>query len=159
VPTGRAPHKEIERDPGADVRFEMARRAAADGPSSLSVSKLETEREGPSYMFRTLELLHEESPGAELVLVMGADAAAGLPGWERPERIVELARIAVAERDGVDRAEVERAIGTKVEAVEMPEVAVSSTMVRDRVAAGEDIGELVQEPVAELIRERGLYGG
>lgn len=154
-----APHKEIESDPGAEVRFEMARRAAAAGATNLSASKLETAREGPSYTFRTLELLHEESPGAELVLVMGADAAAGLPGWKRPERILELARIAVAERDGVDRRRVERAIAAPVDAIEMPEVAVSSTLVRKRAAAGEAIDDLVPAAVAELIRERGLYAG
>ena len=156
MPTGIAPHKQIEFDPGVSVRLEMARLAAAGG-SNLQVSELETAREGPSYTYRTLELLREESPDAELVLVMGADAAAGLPGWKRPERILELARIGAAERDGVDREQVEQAIGTAVSSIAMPEVAVSSTLVRERVAAGDSIDDLVPEAIADFIAERGLY--
>jgi nicotinate-nucleotide adenylyltransferase len=164
MPTGEAPHKQIEDDPGAGVRLEMAR-LAADGVSRVSISELETAREGPSYTYRTLELLSEERPDAELVLVMGADAAAGFEAWERPEMIVELARPAVAERDGVERRDVEAVMGRLGVDVgeglflEMPQVDVSSSMVRKRVAAGAAIGDLVPAGVAEFIEERGLYGG
>jgi nicotinate-nucleotide adenylyltransferase len=168
MPTGVAPHKEIEDDPGREVRLEMARLAAAGVPR-LSVSELETAREGPSYTYRTLELLGEERPDAELVLVMGADAAAELERWREPRRIVELARLAIAERAGVDRADVEAALkrlgvkggeaGRGIAFVDMPEMDVSSTMVREAVRAGRPIRELVPETVAGLIGERGLYGG
>ncbi|MGH2990729.1 MAG: nicotinate-nicotinamide nucleotide adenylyltransferase, partial [Solirubrobacterales bacterium] len=106
VPTGRAPHKEIEDDPGGDARVEMARLAAAED-ARLVVSGVETGRDESSFTYRTLELLREERPGEELVFVMGADAAAGLEAWRDPERILELARVAVAERRGVERAAVE----------------------------------------------------
>ena len=106
VPTGRAPHKEIEADPGADVRLEMTRLAVGDD-GRFEVSDLETRRDELSFSYRTLELLHEERPGEDLVFVMGADAAAGLEGWRNPGRILELARLGIAQREGVERSEVE----------------------------------------------------
>src|SRR5688572_8175196 len=83
--TGEAPHKEIEGDPGAEVRLEMATRAAAD-EEAAEASPLEVEREGPSYAYRTLELLAEEDPGRQLFFLVGADVAASLESWEKPER-------------------------------------------------------------------------
>ena len=64
VPTGRAPHKEIEDDPGAEVRLEMARLAAGDD-GRLAVSELETSRDEPSFTYHMLERLREERPDEE----------------------------------------------------------------------------------------------
>ena len=163
IPTGRAPHKEIDSDPGADVRLEMSRLAVGDD-RRLGVSDLETRRDELSFSYRTLELLHEHRPGEELVFVMGADAAAGLESWRRPERILELARLGIVERRGVERSDVEAALDRigavgRAEFVEMPEIDVSSSMVRERVAAGLPIRYLVPDPVVDLIAERGLYAG
>jgi len=163
MPTGRAPHKRIESDPGADVRLEMAR-LAVGGDDRLGVSELETDRDEPSYSYRTLELLREQRPGEELVFVMGADAAVGLEEWRNPERILELARLGVAERQGVERSAVEAVLerlggAGRAEFLDMPQVEVSSTMVRERVASGRPIRYLVPDAVAELIGDRGLYSG
>ena len=161
VPTGIAPHKEIEPEPGADVRLEMAR-LAAEGVDRVSVSDVEVRREGPSFAFRTLELLADALPGSELTFVMGADVAAGLERWKRPERVIELARLAIAERPGFDRSEVDRTLARlgaadRAERVEMPTMGVSSSMIRDRVAAGEPVRWLVPDLVAQLISDRRLY--
>jgi nicotinate-nucleotide adenylyltransferase len=167
VPTGAPPHKRIEADPGVELRLDMTRRAAAD-LDTLSVSELETARQEPSYTYRTLELLLEERPGAELVLVLGADAAVGLEGWREPRRIVELARLAIADRAGVERAAVEAVIerlgassdgaGREAAFVSMPQIGISSSVIRARVRAGLPIRFLVPDAVAELIAQRGLYG-
>lgn len=161
VPTGSAPHKQIESDPGADVRLEMTRLAVL-GDARLGVSEVELRREGPSYTYETLEALREERPGEELFFVLGADAAAGLEGWRRPERVLELARLGIAARPGTGRGEVEPVLerlgGTdRAEFLKVPPIGVSSSMVRDRVGAGLPIRYLVPGPVAELIAERGLY--
>lgn len=163
VPTGRAPHKRIEADPGAEVRLEMAR-AAVEGDPRLSASDLETSRDEVSYSYRTLELLGERLPGAEPVWIMGADAALELESWRRPERVLELARLAIVERRGAGRDRVEAVLerlggAERGEFVDMPTIDVSSTMVRERVAAGRSIRYLVPERVAKLIGERGLYAG
>jgi len=162
VPTGRAPHKTISPEPGAEVRLEMTRLAAAR-EERVSVSDVEVARDGPSYAYRTLELLVDENPGSQLTFVMGADVAAGLEGWHRPERVVELARVAIAERPGFDRSEADEVLERlgaegRAEAIDMPPIGVSSSMIRARVAAGKPIRWLVPDPVRELIAERGIYG-
>jgi nicotinate-nucleotide adenylyltransferase len=161
VPTGDAPHKRIAADPGRELRMAMTRLAAAEDPR-FSVSALEVEREGPSYTFETLQLLAEERGDTELVFVMGADAALGLESWRRPERVVELARLAIARRSGVSDAEVNdvlRSLGAegRVTMLEMPQFGVSSSAVRERAAAGRPLRFLVPDSVARLIEEKGLY--
>lgn len=161
VPTGQAPHKRIADDPGPELRMTMTRLAAADD-SRFSVSGLEVEREGPSYTYETLEMLAAEKGDTELVFVMGADAAVGLESWRNPERVVELARIAVARRAGVSEAEVAavmRSLGAADRAtmLEMPQFGVSSSAVRERAAAGRPLRYLVPEPVARFIEEKGIY--
>ncbi|MDX6573485.1 MAG: nicotinate-nucleotide adenylyltransferase, partial [Gaiellales bacterium] len=101
VPTGKAPHKVIEDNPGAEVRLQMTE-LAAEGEEGIEVSDIEVRREGLSYTYLTLEGLHEEEPDRELTFLMGADMAASLPSWERPERVLELARLGIAARPGVD---------------------------------------------------------
>jgi nicotinate-nucleotide adenylyltransferase len=160
VPTGEAPHKRIADDPGRELRMTMTRLAAADD-QRFSVSSLEVDREGPSYTYETLELLAEERGETELVFVMGADAAVGLESWRRPDRVVELARIAVARRAGVSDAEVGavmRSLGAEgATMLEMPQFGVSSSAVRERAAAGRPLRYLVPEPVARFIEEKGIY--
>jgi nicotinate-nucleotide adenylyltransferase len=161
VPTGEAPHKRILDDPGRELRLAMTRLAAADD-SRFGVSTLEVERDGPSYTYETLDLLAAERGEPDLVFVMGADAAVGLESWRRPERVVELARLAVARRSGVsdaDVAAVMRSLGAEGRAtmLEMPQFGVSSSAVRERAAAGRPLRYLVPEAVARFIEERGVY--
>lgn len=161
VPTGEAPHKRIADDPGKEQRLAMTRLAAADD-ARFSVSSLEVEREGPSYTYETLELLAKERGDSELVFVMGADAAVGLESWREPERVVDLARIAVARRAGVSDADVAavlRSLGAAERAtmLEMPQFGVSSSAVRERAAVGRPLRYLVPEPVARFIEEKGIY--
>jgi nicotinate-nucleotide adenylyltransferase len=159
--TGKAPHKEIEDDPGAELRLELSRRAA-EGEEGLEASAMEVERDGPSYTYRTLELLAEQSPGDEMFFLLGADMAAGLASWERPERVIELARLGVVPRPGVGLGAVHSALerfgaADRAEIIEMPLCGVSSTMIRQRAAAGQPLRHLVPKRVATLIGERGLY--
>lgn len=161
VTTGSAPHKRIEPDPGAELRLEMTRRAA-EGEDGVEASALEVEREGPSYTYLTLEQLVREESDAEVVLLLGADAAAGLAGWERPERVLELARVGVVPRPGVGMGAVESALerfgaADRAEIIQMPVCGVSSTLIRERVAARKPLRHLVPDRVIELIEERGLY--
>jgi nicotinate-nucleotide adenylyltransferase len=159
VPAGEAPHRAIEPEPGPDVRLEMVRLAVSDD-ELLEASDVEVGREGPSYTFRTLELLHEARPGDELTFLMGADVAASLETWRRPERVLELARIGVAVRPGIELDEAEAALerlGAEAEIVRMPELGVSSTRIRRRIARGRPVRYLVPDAIAELIEARGLY--
>jgi nicotinate-nucleotide adenylyltransferase len=162
VPTGEAPHKRIAEDPGREIRLAMTRLAASDD-ARFTTSTVEVEREGPSYTYETLEMLAGQHGDTELVFVMGADAAVGLESWRRPERVAELARLAVARRAGIADAEVAtvlRNLGAAERAtmLEMPQFGVSSSAVRERAAAGRPLRYLVTEPVARFIEEKGIYG-
>jgi nicotinate-nucleotide adenylyltransferase len=161
VPTGHAPHKRIAGDPGREVRMEMAR-LATDHDERFAVSALEVDREGPSYAYETLEALAEEMADTELVFVMGADAAVGLESWRKPERVVELASLAVARRAGVSDSEVTataRSLGceSRVTMLEMPQFGVSSSAVRERAHQGRPLRYLVPDAIAQLIEARGIY--
>lgn len=159
--TGEAPHKEIEDDPGAEVRLEMTRLAAATS-EGVEASDLEVERDGPSYTHETLELLAAQNPGREIWFVLGADMAAGLGSWKEPERVVEFARLAVVPRPGVGMGAVTSSLerlgaADRAEVLDMPLCGVSSTLIRERAAAGRPLRHLVPDPVVDLIAERGLY--
>jgi nicotinate-nucleotide adenylyltransferase len=161
IPAGEAPHKRIDPEPGPRVRLEMARLAAA-GNELIEVSDVEVDREGPSYSFRTLELLRDERPDHEFTFLMGADVAAHLEQWRDPERVVELARLGIAARPGTALDEAEAAVerlgaSERADLIRMPEIGVSSTQIRRRVAQGRPVRYLVPDLVAELIAERGLY--
>jgi nicotinate-nucleotide adenylyltransferase len=159
--TGRAPHKEIEDDPGAEVRLEMAR-LAADGEGGVEASDLEVGRDEVSYSYRTLELLAEEEPGRDIYFLLGADMAAGLAGWKEPERVLELATLGVVPRPGVGLGAVDSALDRlgasgRAEIIDMPLCGASSTIVRQRAREGRPLRHLVPDAVIGLIKERGLY--
>jgi nicotinate-nucleotide adenylyltransferase len=161
VPVGESPYKRIDPEPGREVRLQMARLAAATDPA-LDASDVETAREGPSFSFRTLELMSDARPRDEFVFLMGADVAAGLESWRDPERVLELARVGIAARPGTALEEAEAAIerlgaDDRAEIVRMPEIGVSSTGIRKRVAAGRPIRHLVPDGVAEFIAQGELY--
>lgn len=161
VPVGEAPHRRIDPEPGASVRLELTRAAIA-GDDRLEASDVETRREGPSFTYETLELLREEDDDRELWFLMGADVAAHLEDWREPARVCELARLGVAVRPGTALDEARAALDRlgareRAETIEMPEIGVSSTVIRRRVAAGMPIHYLVPDGVVELIEAEGLY--
>ena len=126
-------------------------------------ARFELERPGPSYTVDTLRSIHATHPSAELTLILGADMACTLASWREPREILELARLAVAEREDTSRSEVQGALapleaGARVAFVDMPRLDVSSSLVRRRLTAGEPIDELVGTAVADYIAEHELYG-
>ncbi len=163
MPVNTPPHKPSLEDPGVAHRMAMCRLAVAGEPR-FSVSAFEAQRPGASYTVDTLEALHAEAPGIELTFIVGGDMAAALPLWREPERVVRLARLAVAEREGVARevilerlAEVPGA-AERVQFFDMPRLDVSSSLIRRRVAAGRPVRYLVPDGVAQYIEREGLYG-
>ncbi len=159
--TGRAPHKEIEDDPGAEVRLEMAQ-LAAEGDEGVEASALEVERDETSYSYRTLELLADREPDDEIFFLLGADMAAGLASWKEPARVLELAKLGVVPRPGVGLGAVRSALerlgaADRAEIIDMPLCGASSTTVRQRAREGKPLRHLVPDPVVRLIAERGLY--
>jgi nicotinate-nucleotide adenylyltransferase len=162
VPVGNAPHREVDQDPGAEVRLQMCDYAIA-ADARFALSRIEVDRDGPSYTAETLRLMAERSPGDELVLVLGADQASALPEWHEPEEVLARAQVAVAAREGLEREAVLRHIGglaghEHVVFFDMPRIDLSSSLVRRRAAEGRPIRYLVPDKVANLIGAKSLYG-
>jgi len=136
-------------------RLEMVRLAVGDDPR-YGVEDTEIRREGLSYMVDTLEEIARRNPKPELFLLIGRDTLAGFSGWKRPERIRELAKLAVMQRAGAGNdgavAEVEGVV-----AISARRVDVSSTEIRNRLGSGKSIRGFVPEPVERFIAARGLY--
>jgi nicotinate-nucleotide adenylyltransferase len=161
MPVATPPHKEALADPGADVRLELCELATAGAPG-VAVSDLEIERGGASYTVDTLRALHEREPEHALTFIVGGDMAYSLPSWREPEAILRMARLAVAERDGLRREDIAQRLaplnsGDRVAFFDMPRLDLSSSAIRERVAAGRSIRYLVPDPVIEAITSRRLY--
>jgi nicotinate-nucleotide adenylyltransferase len=159
APLGVAPHKVVEADPGVAHRVAMCEAAVA-GDERLGVSRADAERDGPSY---TVDLLRGLGGEHELTFIVGGDMAYSLPTWRDPEGVLALARIAVAEREGVRRADIsERLAGLagaseRVCFFDMPRIDISSSLIRSRAAAGQPLRYLVPDAVAAYIEREGLY--
>ena len=160
VPAGHQWRKADQRMAPAGERCEMVRLAIAGHPH-FDLATLEIEREGPSYSDVTLEALKEERPDAELVFILGQDALADLPNWHAPERVLELATLAVAGRAGDSGSAASEALPGglrgRVIWLDMPPVDVSATDIRERVRAGRSIEGLVPDAVREYIAAESLY--
>ena len=138
----------------AAVRLDMVRASLAD-VDGCEVSELELARGGPSYTADTLAELQQLHPGSELFLILGSDAASGLPTWERHGEIPALAHVVVVDRPGrVGERPPEDWVHT---VVECPMLDVSSTDIRRRVRSGEPIRFLVPPAVETTIEGRQLY--
>src|SRR5204863_5385568 len=140
-------HQEAMRDP--EKRLRLARGA---------VPGLEVELDERP---RTVDLL-EEQRYREPLFVIGADQFAGFRSWEEPERVLELARLGVGTRPGYPREPLESVLaslghGDRVSFFEIEPLAISSSAVRARAAAGDSIDLLVPPAVAEIVRKEGLY--
>jgi nicotinate-nucleotide adenylyltransferase len=163
IPVGEAPHRELQDDPGVEARLEMVELAVADD-ERFSASRIELDREGPSYTSDTLEQLHGETPEDELFLILGGDQAAALATWHEPAKVLERATIAVFERMSWGRNAIVIKIGRmpgaeRVRYLDMPMIQVSSSAIRRRVREGLPIRYLVPDRVVDYIETNQLYGG
>jgi nicotinate-nucleotide adenylyltransferase len=156
VPVGIPPHKPDGPVIPAERRRMMVEAAAAADPV-LEASRAEIDRPGPSFTVDTLERIAADHPGADLWFILGADQLAGFGEWRRPDRIVEIARLAVARRPGAadprDGVAGDDPAEGRVDLIDMPEAPISSTIVRDRIARGEDIRDLVPGAVADILED------
>jgi nicotinate-nucleotide adenylyltransferase len=150
VPAGEQPFKAGRHAAGARDRAAMVALGLAGEPG-LACETAEVDRSGPSYTVDTLRHLAECSPATEWYLCVGADAAADLPTWHEAARIPELATVVVFRRPGAGPPP-----GSYLLA-EVPQLDISATDIRARVAAGRSIRFLVPDPVADYIATHRLY--
>ncbi len=156
------PWQKVGMRPVSPARDRLALvEAAVEGVEGLEASGIEIERGGPSYTADTVAELEARWPGTELHLIVGADAAAGLNGWERLEEVRSRVVLVVVNRPGttIDASAPDSPLkGWDLRMVEVPALEISSTELRDRVASGRPLDFLVPMPAIRQIREHGLYG-
>lgn len=163
VPAGQPWFKDEETVSAAVQRLEMVHLATA-ATAYFEVSTMEVEREGPSYTADTIAILRAQwGPKVSLFLILGVDALLDLPQWRDPSYLVEQCQFVVLPRAGCNLQGLEAlesalpGISTRVTRLNVPEIEISSTDIRDRVAHGLSIRDLVPEAVESYILEQGLY--
>ncbi|MFC5667332.1 nicotinate-nucleotide adenylyltransferase [Kitasatospora misakiensis] len=155
VPTGQ-PWQKIDHEvTPAEDRYLMTVIATAENPQ-FSVSRIDIDREGPTYTVDTLRDLHTLHPDADLFFITGADALAQILSWRDSDELFSLAHFIGCTRPGHTLSDAGLPVGG-VSLVEVPALAISSTDCRNRVAKGEPVWYLVPDGVVRYIDKRALY--
>jgi len=152
IPAGAPWQKANDGVTPAEQRWDMTS-LATGGVDYFIADDREVGRDGWTY---TVDTLAEFPADDELVLILGADAAARLPTWHHAEEVIRRVCVAVMPRPGTSRAAVVAA-GVEATWLDVPEIAISGTMLRERCRSGRSIRFFVREPVFDYIEQRGLY--
>jgi nicotinate-nucleotide adenylyltransferase len=165
VPAALSPHKTRQASSEGKYRVEMLRLAIGGHPD-FDVKTWELDRGGVSYTVETLREVRMYFPTADVFLLMGADSLHDFPNWREPKAICQLATIVVVDRPGSPHVSlaplsglVDEEKGKKLEnlRVQMPQIDLSSSDLRDRVAAGKSIRFRTPRSVEAYIETQGLY--
>jgi nicotinate-nucleotide adenylyltransferase len=165
MPAAQPPHKPGRPISPALLRLAMVVAGIAGEPR-LEASRIEIDRPGPSFTVDTVaELLAAPAAGApaDVVVILSAESFAGLSSWHEPERLVSLARFAVAPRAGHPDPDLDELVtrlpglAGRVDRLDLPPITVSASEIRRRAASGASLDGLVPPAVATLIRDNGLY--
>mgnify|MGYP004446460225 CR=1 FL=1 len=164
VPLGVPPHFKTNHTTCED-RYQMVS-LAIEQYSGFLASRYEIDSSGTSYTFKTLNHFRESYPNDELFLIVSSETFNDLPNWRRPELICELTSLIIAQRadfpspkfdlfQGI--ASLEKIESYKKQTITMPHISLSSTLIRERVKAGESIRFLLPDSVIQYIVDKGLY--
>ncbi len=165
VPAGHAPHKLKEKPTRSEDRAHLLE-LVISGRQGEQLSRLEVDRPGPSFMVDTLKALHAELGKARKTLLLGADSLLHLASWSRLPQLFALADFAFVPRPGFGAATLDDFSNTlemplkrlfQAQMLDMSEVAISSTEIRQRLQQGLSIEGFVPAAVAEAIYARQLY--
>ncbi len=158
VPTGDPWQKSDRQVSPAEHRYLMTVIATAANPR-FTVSRVDIDRQGPTYTIDTLRDLHAQLPDVDLYFITGADALADIFTWRDAGELFELARFVGCTRPGyaMDPATLGEIPADRVTMVEIPALAISSTDCRDRERRGEPVWYLVPDGVVQYIAKHNLY--
>lgn len=161
IPTGQPPHK-TGQVASPEERYTMTCVATASHPQ-FWVSRLELDSPGMDYTVDTLRALREVFVSdVGFFFITGADAVLDILTWKDPERVLGWCDVIAATRPGYDLSRLADVLGglagrDRVHVMEIPSIAVSSSMIRERLRAGEGVRYLVPEGVLTLIQKSGIY--
>ncbi len=177
IPSRIPPHRHDPLGATSEQRFEMAR-LAADERRGWTESRIELDREGPSYTFDTLTELGKS--GTQIFFITGADAFAEIATWSRYPAVLDLANFVVVSRPGITLDSLRERVPSafrnhppcspsdfrvldsekpRVILVDAPTPDISSTDIRRRVRAGQSLSGFVPDSIARYIAAHRLYSG
>jgi nicotinate-nucleotide adenylyltransferase len=157
VPTGQPWQKDDRKVSPAEDRYLMTVIATASNPR-FSVSRVDIDRPGETYTIDTLRDLRAERPDAEFFFITGADALARMISWRDADELFTMAHFVGCTRPG-HRLTMSDLPSDQVSLLEIPALAISSTVCRERVRGGHPIWYLVPDGVVQYISKRELYRG
>lgn len=147
----------------AKHRVEMVKLAIAGNPH-FKLSSCEVDRPGPSYAVDTIDILQEQlGTEARLFFLLGSDALSELPQWKEPSRLIQICQLVAFNRPGFPLPPLEPlesaipGLSQHVTFVEVPQIDISATQIRNRVSRGASLHGLVPQAVERYILEQGLY--
>ena len=158
VPTGQPWQKQARQVSEPEDRYLMTVIATASNPR-FWVSRVDIDREGPTYTIDTLRDLRKELPDADLYFITGADALTDIFTWRDADELFELAHFVGCTRPGypMDRSSLAGMPEDKITLIEIPALAISSSDCRERRMKGEPVWYLVPDGVVQYIAKHGLY--
>lgn len=163
MPSKNPPHKNIPGKITQEQRVEMISLSIKNNPH-FELSLLELEREGTTYTADTLTILTEENRDTDYYFIVGADSLMQLHTWSRPELVCKLCTIVAAERDDMDKEQLQGQIdmlkeyyNAQIRLIDMPVVRISSSDIRSRVAGGKSIKYYLPDAVEKYISDNLLY--
>lgn len=163
IPTFIPPHKSAKHLADAEERLEMCRLAIKDCPG-FEVCDYEIEEQGRSYTYRTLKFLRGKYPESEFFLLMGADMFLTVQDWRHPQEIYKMTAICVAQREHGEFNALEfhamrlERDGARCIILDVDPKPLSSTLIREKIKAGEDVTGILNPAVWQYIKEKRLYG-
>ncbi len=156
IPSYISPHKQLGEEESATHRLEMVRRELS-GNNHFEVSDFEIQQQETSYTYKTLEYFSEKYLDAELYLIIGMDNFAGFHTWKNPEKIVTLSSLIVINRPDYPLPHQQIVPDSKLHFVTIPDIGISSSLIRERVQHRQSIRYLVPDSVSEYIIKNKLY--
>ena len=163
MPSKIPPHKRNRKISSEELRAKLVQ-LAVEGESGFYYSDFELNRNEVTYTARTLELLRKQYQNEEIFFIMGADSLFQFENWYLPEKIMQYAIILAVSRDGVlqqdmsaQAAMLSEKYHGEVRVLQMPEMNISSSMIRERLARGETVEQYLPPKVYEFIIRNHCY--
>ncbi|MBH1940972.1 nicotinate-nucleotide adenylyltransferase [Mobilitalea sibirica] len=163
MPTKNPPHKNITELVSEEHRYNMVRLAVMENPH-FTLSDMELSRKGVTYTADTLSILKDKNPDDSYYFIVGADSFFMLQTWKDPQTIFNLSTIIVAGRDRINQDDMEQQLNflvktyhANVEFLDMPNIDISSAMIRERIANNQSVKYYVPDSVWAYIIKHYLY--
>lgn len=151
MPNATPPHKEIQNRVTANQRMTMVELSIQEVPM-LKIESIEIEQGGTSYTFDTIELLRKREPQTDFYFIIGGDQVEELPKWYRIEELIQNVHLV-----GVPRPNKLLETAYPIVIIDIPQIDLSSTTIRNRIANGETTQFLISDAVRDFIRKEKLY--